>query len=220
MTQDIDAKELSARPRETAKLSAGAQENDVYEALGALLGMLEVIASDESALAPRQAEHVRTAIGCARRLEQYVDALLLLAAEDLPRRLKLGVSRLGPLLEHAARGAQRGLEANQVALRWPAREGWGNAYVRVDASRLDRTLAALIGALAKNARRASTLAVEVEARHDFVEVALRGEAGARVFASGLLERACARLLELSGGRFALDPSVPGFALWLPRAETP
>ena len=221
-------------PKAKATLSAvhggsngAAQEADVYGALGSLLGVLEVIATDEATpVSGAQLTRIRTALGIAQRLQQYVEALLTLAADDLPQRLRRACCSVRPMIEHAVRGGVRTTTGHQIALRWPADEHWGTERVQVDASRLDRALSALIGALAAGLGAGGVLSVEVRSDDEYVLLKVLGEPGPLAprapapFDSGLLERACRRLLELQGGGFSLLGDALGFEVALPIAEEP
>jgi len=225
MPQDSRAKERVPEVVAARALPGAAQEAEVYGALGSLLGMLEVIATDDVALSAAQLSRLRTALGLGQRLQQYVESLLTLAADDLEPRLRLSVRALRPLVEHALRGALRAFDPHEISLRWPTRADWGSERVRVDVSRFDRSLGALVGVLANNLRRAGSIDIEVEAREGRVLLTLHGEpcsdAGdAEPPASGLIERACQRLLVLHGGELSQVASGLGFVLTLPIAEAP
>lgn len=221
-------------PTAKANLSAlhsgsngAAQEADVYGALGSLLGVLEVIVTDEATpVSGPQLTRIRTALGIAQRLQQYVEALLTLAADDLPQRLRRARCSVRPMVEHAVRGGVRATTAHQIALRWPADGQWGAQRVHVDASRLDRALSALIGALAAVLGAGGVLSIELGGDEEYVVLKVRGEPGPAAprtpapFDSGLLERACRRLLELQGGGFSLAADALGFEIALPIAEEP
>lgn len=215
-----------APPAALHELSGATQEAEVYGALGALLGTLEVIATDDAALTSAQSKQLRSAIGFAQQLQQYVEALLTLSAEDLAPRLRRAECAVRPLIEHAVRGSLRGLEAHALTLRWPEHAGWGEERVCIDVSRVDRALGALVGALASTLGPAGALEVAVRCEDGCAILTIRGEHDAddsmcpRRFECGLLERALRRLLELQNGALALDVSQPSFELKLPLVGAP
>jgi hypothetical protein len=225
MAQDINAKADAPSKRTLPK--GAAQEAEVYGALGALLGVLEVIATDEATpISPAQLTRIRSAFGIAQRLQQYVEALLTLAADDLEQRLRRAHCRTRPLVEHALRGALRAFEAYDVELRWPEHASWGDQTVFIDSSRVDRALSALVAALASCLGKGGAIEVEVTTVDSCAVLYLRGERGSELprgpspFESGLLERAFRRLLELQGGAFAVDFEQLRFEVALPLADEP
>lgn len=206
-------------------LSGAAQEDEVYGLLGALLGTLEVVATDESHPVGRvQEERLRSALGLCSRLQTYIESLLTLSADDLDRRLRRSHSSVRPLVEHAVRGAVRRFEAERVSVRMPATPEWGEQRVFVDASRVDRALRALAEALADRVGAGGAIEVSVSRLEGDVVLALRGraraESGPRQASpgTGLLERAARYLLELHGGRLSLDPARLGLEVRLPVSE--
>lgn len=218
---------VPALPAALHELSGATQEAEVYGALGALLGTLEVIAMDDGALTSAQSKRLRTAIGFAQQLQQYVEALLTLSAEDLEPRLRRAQCAVRPLVEHAVRGSLRGLEGGHaLTLRWPEHVGWGEERVCIDVSRVDRALGALVAALASSLGPAGALEVAIRCEDGCAILTIRGEHDAddatcsSRFECGLLERALRRLLELQNGALALDASQPSFELKLPLVEVP
>lgn len=220
------SEDAQGRPRtlEAPRRPKGAaQEDEVYGALGALLGVLEVLATDD-AVSDTQLTRIRAAIGIGQRLQQLVEALLTLAADDLEARLRVRTSPLKPLVEHAVRGALRSVEGQELTLLWPPPERWAHLRIAVDASRLDRALAAMVSALASTLGRGGALEVAVEERSDGLCLELRGQHGTGVrptvtpFESGLLEGAFRKLLASHRGSCALDLSVSTLTVTLPRVE--
>jgi hypothetical protein len=207
----------------TRRVKGAAQEDEVYGALGALLGVLEVLATDD-AVSETQLTRIRSAIGIGQRLQQLVEALLTLAADDLESRLRVRAAAVKPLVEHAVRGALRSVESQELTLVWPAAERWSHLRIAVDASRLDRALAAMVSALASTLGRGGALEVVVDEHAEGVRFALRGRhgTGARMvaspFESGLLEGAFRKLLASHGGSCALDLTSSTLTVTLPRAE--
>jgi hypothetical protein len=225
MAQDPKAKATS--PAKLSTSQGALHEAEVYGALGALLGMLEVIATDDAApVSPAQLARLRAALSHGQRLEQYVEALLTLSAEDLGQRLRLKRCALRPLLEHSLRGALRTFEAQAVTLRWPPAEHGRAEHVLIDASRVDRALSALVATLASSLGRGGAIAVSIACSDGRAVLGLRGEPGPEAprepsaFDSGLLERACRRLLELHGRGFSLELQQASFELVMPLAEAP
>jgi len=228
--EEARAATSSARPsaHTSARASASAvAEEEVYGALGALLGTLEVIATDDAfPVAPVQGERLRSALALCQDLQHQIEALLTLSAEDLAERLRRSNTRMRPLVEHAVRGARHTFEALGVTLRLPAGNDWGRELVTIDSSRVDRTVRALTELLVAGVGRGGALSVEVHGRGRLVELALLGtraaESGKPSGLPGalLLGRAATRLFELSGGAFSLDVERLAILISLPAAEVP
>ena len=206
-------------------LSGAAQEDEVYGLLGALLGTLEVVATDEEQpVAPVQEERLRSALALCGRLQTYIESLLTLAGEDLGRRLRRAHCLVRPLVEHAVRGALRRFEAQAVSLRLPASAAWGEQRVYVDASRVDRALRGLAEALVDRVGEGGAIDLSVDRMGRHVVLVLRGrsrvDGGSRVIGPGtaLLERAARHLLELHGGGLSLDPAQLALEVRLPASE--
>ena len=211
---------------ESARASALA-EDEVYSALGALMGTLEVIDSDDVyPLAPVQSERLRSALALCQDLQHQVEALLTLSSEDLAERLRRANTRVRPLVEHAVRGARHTFETQGVTLRMPVGDDWGRELVNIDSSRVDRTVRALSERLAAGVGRGGTLTVEVHTRGALVELTLLGaraqgsDKPAGLPGALLLGRAATRLFELSGGAFSLDVERLAIHISLPVAEAP
>lgn len=205
--------------------SGAAQEDEVYGLLGALLGTLEVVATDETHPVDKvQEDRLRSALALCGRLQTYIESLLTLSADDLERRLRRSHSPVRPLVEHAVRGAVRRFEAEDVSVRMPATPEWGEQRVFVDASRVDRALRALAESLADRVGAGGAIEVSVSRLDTHVVLALRGrarsDAGVRQPnpGVGLLERAARYLLELHGGGLSLDASRLGLEVRLPVSE--
>jgi hypothetical protein len=220
---------LTADPSQAAPPQTGAaEEEEVYSTLGALLGTLEVVsADDDHDLAPIQAERLRSATGFVRRLQHHVEALLILASDDLGARLRRAPLRVAPMIEHAVRSAKRACDAQGVAVQFIARESWGEARVLVDGSRVDRALGALVEALAGSVGRGGVIDVVVQCTGSSMLLEVVGRRGARAqgplddisepasLTSGLLVRGCARLFALQGGELQVDAARPSLRLVLP-----
>jgi len=206
----------------TSTASSAVQEDEVYGTLGALLGMLEVVATDDAyPIAPVQEHRLRCALELCTRLQTYLESLLTLASDDLPVRLRTTTCRVRPLVEHAVRGALRRLEARRVTLQVPEVSAWGHELVHIDAARVDRALRGLAEALADRVGEGGAVAVDVQRMGPHVILSLRGRPGpgatAGPLGSVLLERAARRLLELHGGALSVDPRQLTIELRLPAA---
>lgn len=202
----------------------GTQEDEVYGTLGALLGMLEVVATDDGhPLAGVQIERLRGALAMGAQLETQIDALLILALSDLGQRLRRSVCRLRALVEHALRGALRATELADVQLVWPRRDDWGEERVSIDVSRVDRMLRALAEGLARSVGRGGSIAVAVERADEHVVLGLVGRASgleARALTlPSLIDQAARRLFELHGGGLRLDGGRSAIEVVLPVMET-
>jgi hypothetical protein len=202
------------------------EEDEVYGALGALLGTLEVLANDDAyPLAPVQREHLGTARRLGRRLEQQLDALLLLAAEDTAARVRMSRRPLRPLVEHALRGAVRGLADDSIALALPEPATFGELCVHVDASRVDRMLTALTEALADRVGAGGAIALTLEQGEREVALSLHGTRADRAprrrppYPAALIERAARSLLSLHGGSLRCSLEQLVVQVTLPLAES-
>ncbi|MDB4991651.1 MAG: hypothetical protein JWN04_6829, partial [Myxococcaceae bacterium] len=204
---------------------------EVYGMLGALLGTLEVVATDDSSpLAPLQVERMRSAVKLCYRLQHQVEALLTLAADGLA--LRLHDVALRPLVEHALHGAVRGLSAPGVTLRLPTADDWGMQRVRVDPSRTDRMLQALTESLLAGLGQDGVLELAVHARGEHVELTLVGQPGTPLESkrqqhgeptlegSTLLTRAAQRLFEQLGGSCSVDATGLRLQIALCTSEAP
>lgn len=225
---DTDSRAKSSA--EALKLAA-ANEEEVYATLGALLGTLEVIAADEfHPLDGVQIDRLRSAGRLGRRINHYLEAMLILASEDLGERLRRVRTPLRPLIEHALRGAIRSCEARAVQQRLPSAEAWGDGRVLVDASRIDRVLGALVEALAVQLGHGGVIEVSPQLANGKVLLALIGRRGSMPMAtpqtlgfgeeisllnSSLLNRAWERLFALHGGDLEVDFEQPAVRIMLP-----
>jgi hypothetical protein len=216
-------KPSTAEPTSAVRTSRQApHDEEVYGTLGALLGTLEVIATDdEHPLSAQQSERMRGAIRLGNAMQAQIEALLLLADDELGPRLQRAQMAMRPLIEHAVRGALRGFERNHVALVLPTGE-WGTQRVLIDSSRVDRSLRALAEVLAQRVGEAGVIEVLLEQRGQQVLLTLRGRAGAGsdVRKGALVLTGARRLFELQGG--ALDVAASGLTMTvlLPAAEAP
>jgi hypothetical protein len=221
-----DEPHMSEGTRVSARGSA-VTEDEVYGALGALLGTLEVIACDDAhPVPPVQSDRLRSALALCQDLQHQIEALLTLSSEDLPERLRHANTRVRPFVEHAVRGARHTFEAHGVTLRMPEGDDWGCELVTIDSSRADRTVRALSERLAAVVGRGGTLTVEVNTRDGRVELLLLGaraegtDKPVHMPGALLLGRAATRLFELSGGAFSLDAEQLAIRISLPVAEAP
>ncbi|MDB4972397.1 MAG: hypothetical protein JWN48_738 [Myxococcaceae bacterium] len=208
------------------------QEEEVYGMLGALLGTLEVVATDDrSPLTQPQAARVASAVQLCHALQHQIEALLTLASDDLRERLRTRPMRVRPVVEHAARGAVRAFEARGVSLHLPEYEAWGQQRITVDSSRVDRMLKALVEALAASVGQDGALDVSVEESARHVALTFHGAVGTlrpskpltpepTLQRSDLLLRGAARLFELHGGSFSVDLAQLTMCVSLPLAEAP
>lgn len=210
-----------------ARESALAEE-EVYGALGALMGTLEVVATDDDhPVSPVQGERLQSALGLCFALQQQIEALLILSSSDLEERLRRGTVRIRPLVEHAVRGARRAFETVGVTLTMPAGDEWGRESTRIDSSRIDRTIRALTEVLIAGVGRGGSIQAEVHNRGSLVELSLLGARAEQPPKSPpalpgalLLARAATRLFTLSGGAFSFDVERLAMHISLPLAEVP
>lgn len=209
-----------------ARESALAEE-EVYGALGALMGTLEVVATDDvDPVPPLQSERLRSALGLCYALQQQIEALLILSASDLEERLRPGTVRIRPLVEHAVRGARRAFETIGATLTLPPGDDWGRESTRIDSSRVDRTIRALTELLVTGVGRGGSIQTEVHRRGALVELSLLGARAEPPLKTQalpgalLLSRAAARLFTLSGGAFSFDTERLAIHISLPLAEVP
>jgi hypothetical protein len=226
---DTDSK---AKPSVEALKLAAASEEEVYATLGALLGTLEVIATDEFHPLDRvQVERLRSAGRLGRRINHFLEAMLILASEDLGDRLRRVRTPLRPLVEHALRGAIRSCAPYAVQQQLPRAEAWGDARVLVDASRIDRALGALVEALTVQVGQGGTIEVSAQLANGKAILQLAGRRGSAFVAheqqalgfgeeislltSALLNRAWGRLFRLHGGDLTVDCEPPVVRIVLP-----
>jgi hypothetical protein len=197
--------------------------------LGALLGTLEVVATDDVApLAALQAERVHSAVRLCHGLQHQLEALLTLAAEDLEQRLRRTHSTMHALVEHAVRSAVRGFQADGVQLRLPEDDAWIQERVFIDVSRVDRMLKALAETLAASVGRGGAVEVSVQRGGAHVQLTLMGHVGTphpgrlgappTLASSQLLARGAARLMSLLGGACSVDVQQLHVQLRLPASE--
>jgi hypothetical protein len=229
MATDQKSHVVSAPARTRSSL---AQEEEVYSMLGALLGTLEVVATDDVyPLAEPQVARVRSAVQLCHGLQHQLEALLTLAADDLPAGLRRTHSAVRPLVEHAVRGAVRGFAAQGVELQVPAGESWGSERVFIDSSRVDRMLKGLSETLAASVGKNGAVEVTIQPSVRHVAVVLTGHAGTALSTkqlagqptlatSALLIRGATRLFELHGGGLTVDASRLLLHVLLPRSEAP
>lgn len=197
-----------------------AEETEVYGTLGSLLGVLEVMATDET-LDAKQRARLDAARLYGDRLQRYVEALVTLAADDLRDGLRVAPCALRPLLEHAVRGALRPLAQKQLTVRWPSRDELDGQRVHLDASRFDRVLTGLLAQFGARLEHGAVLEIAVAERDETAFVSLRGkrfDPSASPSALLLLARALRRLLDLSGGSMAVDPQQTSVTFSLPLAK--
>jgi hypothetical protein len=193
-------------------------DEEVYGTLGALLGMLEVIATDDQQpLSALQSQRMRGALQLGNALQAQLEALLMLADEQLGARLQRAQMALRPLLEHAVRGAVRGFEQANIALVMPSAAAWGSQRVQIDSSRVDRSLRALAEVLAQRVGEGGIIEVLLEQRERHVLLTLRGRAGAGgdVRRGELVVTGARRLFVLQGGGLEVDASGLNLAVLLP-----
>jgi hypothetical protein len=212
--------------------SSAAQEDDVYGMLGALLGTLEVVATDDAfPLATIQAERLRSAVRLCHGLQHQIEALLTLASEHLGTNLRCNHVSVRALVEHAVRGAVRGFAAQGVQLRLVPDDGWERQRVFIDSSRVDRMLKALAETLAASVGQDGVLEASMGRVGRHVRLALIGHPGSQpsqqvplgqstLARSQLLTRGAARLFELHGGGLAVDAAQLHVHILLPASEEP
>ncbi|MET0284974.1 MAG: hypothetical protein ABW352_10900 [Polyangiales bacterium] len=208
------------RPKSTARQAP--HDEEVYGTLGALLGTLEVIATDDHhPLSPVQSERVRGALRLGNAMQAQVEALLTLADDELATRLTRASLAMRPMVEHAVRGALRGFERANVALVMPSGE-WGTQRVQIDSSRVDRSVRALAEVLAQRVGDGGVIEVLLEQRGQHVMLTLRGRAGSGsdLKRGGLVVQGARRLFELHGGALDLDASGLTMIVLLPKSEAP
>ncbi len=225
----------AADPRALAREQRS--EDAVYGTLGALLGTLEVVATDDlEPIAARHAERLGSALRLCETLQHQMEVLLTLGAEDLAARLRRARCSLRPLLEHAVQGAKRCFAQHGVDLRMPAPGSWAEQAVLIDSSRVDRMVRVLTEALVASVGRGGTVAVSVQEVSKQLALELRGtrrtdahpaQARAPVqraedcpLASSLLARGARRLFELHSGGCDIDAEQLSVHICLPVAEAP
>jgi len=214
-----------ATPKQPNTASSAQQEEEVYGTLGALMGTLEVVATDDvQPVSPLQAERLQSALRISQALQYQIEALLTLAADDLDTRLRRSHTRMRPLLEHAVRGAARTFENHGVELRMPTGSDWGHESVRIDLSRVDRLLRALTEMLVTGVGAGGQITVAVSRSGPEVVLTLQSELPARSnqpaqpVGAGLLARSAHRLFQLHGGSFSLDLPALSLRITLPQSE--
>jgi hypothetical protein len=211
------------RAKTTSGPRQAPHDEEVYGTLGALLGTLEVIATDDRhPLSEVQSERMRGAIRLGNNMQSQLEALLVLADDALPSRLQRASMVMRPLIEHAVRGALRSFERGQVALVMPSGDHWGKQRVSIDSSRVDRTIRALAELLAVRVGEGGVIEVLLAQPGHHVLLTLRGRAGAGSDGArgGLVISGARRLFELHGGRLDVDASGLTMAILLPAAEAP
>jgi hypothetical protein len=210
------------RPNATSAARPAPHDEEVYGTLGALLGTLEVIATDDNhPLSSVQSERVRGALRLGNSMQAQVEALLVLADQELATRLKRADVAIRPMVEHAVRGALRGFERANVALVMPSGD-WGTQRVLIDSSRVDRGVRALAEVLALRVGEGGVIEVLLHQRGHHVLLTLRGRAGSGgdTRRGGLVIEGARRLFELHGGALDLDAGGLTMAVLLPMYEAP
>lgn len=238
MATDHKSHVISPLERPTARVdaaparvrSSAAQEDDVYGLLGALLGTLEVVATDDVfPLATIQAERLRSAVRLCHGLQHQIEALLTLASDQLGESLKRTPVHVRALVEHAVRGAVRGFEADRVQLCLVPGDAW-EQRVLIDSSRVDRMLKAVTETLAASVGQEGILEASVCRAGRHVALVLLGRPGAQparavpgqstLANAQLLARGAARLFELHGGGLVVDAEQLRVQILLPASEEP
>jgi hypothetical protein len=222
MTEPKPPRPKSAATTQRTSARQAPHDEEVYGTLGALLGMLEVIATDDQhPLSAVQGERMRGAIRLGGALQAHIEALLLLADEQLGTRLQRAHMAMRPLIEHAVRGALRGFERTNVALSLPTGD-WGLERVQIDSSRVDRSLRGLAEVLAQRVGDGGVIEVLLDRRGHHVLLTLRGRPGAGSDArkGALVVDGARRLFELHGGALDVDPGGFTMAVLLPASEAP
>ncbi len=225
MTEFKPRTKAAARPNaHPPALRQAPHDDEVYGTLGALLGTLEVIASDDlHALSALQSERMHGALRLGNALQAQVEALLVLSDDELGARLKRAPLALRPLIEHAVRGALRGFERASVALVMPSGDDWGTQRVHIDSSRVDRCLRALAEVLAQRVGDGGVLEVLLDPqRGHHVMLTLRGRvgAGSDTRRGDLVLAGARRLFEQHGGALDIDENGLTVSVLLPAAEAP
>jgi hypothetical protein len=208
----------------TADAPQAPHDDEVYGTLGALLGTLEVVATDDHhPLSAVQSERMRGALRLGTALQSQIEALLVLADQGLGGRLRRLHVALRPLVEHAVRGALRALQKDGVALVLPSAPDWGQQRVFIDSSRVDRTIRALTELLALRVGGGGVIEVSLENRSRQVSLTLRGRpdgSNGKSPHGGLLLQGARRLFELHGGALESDAGGLTLTISLPAAEAP
>lgn len=211
--------------------SGAAQEDDVYGMLGALLGTLEVVVTDDAfPLAAIQAERVRSALRLCHGLQHQIEALLALAGEHLGSSLRCTDASVRALVEHAVRSAVRGFAVHGVQLRVLPDDSWEQQRVYIDSSRVDRMLKALAETLAASVGQDGVIEASIRRVGRHIALVLLGHRGTQpahallgqstLASSQLLVRGATRLFEQHGGGLLVDAEQLRVQLLLPASEEP
>lgn len=211
---------LSPARAEPPRLSR-AMEDEVYSSLGALLGMLEVLAIDVAVpLGPRQEALVTDALQFGDVLRARVEALVTLLTDERDPRFRPAVCTVRRLVDHAVRAAAWAATERKVALTLPESGAWDDEPLWIDAPRTDRTLRAITDALvgAVGERGEVKLSIDVSASSvRLVLTAASVEAAAAALTHPqVLCAAWRRVLELQRGTFSMDADGRRVCVELPK----
>jgi hypothetical protein len=224
MTKSTD-NETTNRPSGEVPSSVNANmERELHKLLGAMLGMLEVLASDlRHPLSERQRAWVAEAVRYGHMLKDRVDAVLLLANHGAAEeRLRPAPVSLRRLVEHAVRGAAWEAEERKVRLILPSDDASFADTIVVDVQLVDRAVRSMTETLILLIAPGELEATVVH-ESDFVHIELRGQRDLGVTpavfederASELLCAAWQRVAELHRGSLLLDLSAGRIRLSLP-----
>lgn len=228
MPRDVTALKEVAPGASTGPLSpepprlSRPMEDEVYSSLGALLGMLEVLAIDVGApLSARQQALVADALQFGDVLRARVEALVTLLTDERDPRFRPGECTVRRLVDHAVRAAAWGAVERQVTLTLPESGAWDDEILWIDVPRTDRTLRAITDALVSAVGEQGVVALHIDLSPRSVRLVLtaaRAETAAIPLAlPNVVCAAWRRVLELQRGTLSIEPDALRVCVELPKA---
>ena len=199
-------------------------EDEVYNELGALLGMLEVLSIDAvDPLLPRQRRFLDEALRFGDRLRGRVEAMVTLLSDPHDERFKPSDYSLRRLIDHAVRGAGWAATERGVSLELPASGGWESESVRIDVARVDRALRGITDSLVTAVGARGRVEVKIWASGPHLHLELRGfpaqrPEGTALGFSPLLLSVWQHVFALQQGSLWLDRETFAVRIQLPRKE--
>jgi hypothetical protein len=199
-----------------------AMEDEVNGSLGALLGMLEVLAIDvQEPLSERQRAFVADALRMGDSVRAAVEALLTLLSDEADPRFGKSGYALRRLVDHAVRAAGWSASDRQVTLTLPESGDWESEPLWLEPGRVDRCLRAMTDALVAAVAPGGVVELRLEPspRSFALILSATPAAGqeARLHVPQLVRSAWQRLIALQAGQLSMDVERLSLRLELPRA---
>lgn len=195
-------------------------EDEVYAVLGALLGMLEVSATDRiEPLGERHQRWIAEALRFGDALRERVDAMLALGTDPADERHRREVYPLRRLVDHSIRGVTWHASEKGVQLSCQELQEDDDVQLFIDVSRVDRSLRSITEALVDGVGQGGVLTLDVSGEEAAVQLRLRGAradgASGQFRPSELVEAAWHYVFALQGAEVRIAHDVPEVVVTLP-----